>query len=175
MRQGACWCMSRYSAHTEVVPPPIAATCDLSSVGGPCLPAAHRPPLCFKHRMARTHAAAAVRVCRILKKTFVRKLRPTGLWGAVVVPLQITISPFSLHPNKQQSDVWMASLMQQAPFALKSCTLKTGSEKTSNLLVSVWFSTGLYLLPYEIINCMNTWQVVTYLPECFVFATLKWD
>lgn len=83
----------------EAVPPLIAATCDLSLVG-PCLqPIA---PLCSKVPDS-MHAAAIVHVCRILKKTLVRKLRPTGHWGAVIVLLQITISPFSIHPNKQHS------------------------------------------------------------------------
>lgn len=77
--------------------------------------------------------AAAVHVCRILKKTFVRKLRPTGHWGAVIVLLQITISPFSLRPNKQQS---------QMSDGRHSCnglhhTLKEVGEKMSNLLVAV--------------------------------------
>ena len=49
-----CRCMSRYSAHTEAVPPPIASIPVIWVPLCRALPASYRPPLCFKYRIART-------------------------------------------------------------------------------------------------------------------------
>lgn len=77
---------------------------------------------CYCYLWSRSHRAASVRspevlwalgswepaglstaisVCRILKMTSVRKRRPVGCQGAVVMLLQITISPFSFVLKKK--------------------------------------------------------------------------